>query len=132
MTPQINSYKELLREKARLRILLAEQEFQIKEDWRLIKHDLKPAALVVATARKLFTRKGGMSAAQLGINIFADGFVRKVLLGKSGWIARWLIPFFIKNYGSHLVDKPGNLLHKLKHLFGKNGKAPQETGMDAV
>lgn len=132
MTPQINSYKELVQERARLQALLAEQEFQLKEDWRLIKEDLKPAALVASTVRKLFTRKGGLSAAQLGINIFADGIVKKVLLGKSGWIARWLIPFFIKNYGSHLVDKPGSLMRKIKHLFGKNGKTPQEAGMDAV
>ncbi|WP_205511700.1 hypothetical protein [Longitalea arenae] len=132
MTPQINSYKDLLREKARLQAVLIEHELQIKEDWRLIKEDLKPAALVATTARRLFTRRGGMTAAHLAINIFADGLVKKVLLGKSGWIARWLIPFFIKNYASHLVGKPG-ILQKFKTMFGKNEKvAPQEAGMDAV
>ncbi|WP_207512082.1 hypothetical protein [Longitalea luteola] len=132
MATEINSYKELLRERARLNALLAEQELLIKEDWRLIKEDLKPAALVATTARRLFTRRGGMTVAQLGINIFADGIVKKVLLGKSGWITRWLIPFFIKNYASHLVGRKGNLFVKVKHLFGKNGKAAQEAGMDAV
>ncbi|THU37143.1 hypothetical protein FAM09_19530 [Niastella caeni] len=132
MTNQINSYKELLQEKARLKALLAEQEVLIKEDWQAIKHDLQPAVLVGSTLRKLLTRKGGITAAHLGINLLADGFVKKVLLGRTKWLIRWLVPFLIKNYASHLVDEPGSWLHKIKTMFGKNGKMHQETGMDAV
>ena len=132
MINQITSYKELLQEKARLKALLAEQELQIKEDWQLIREDLKPFALAGATIRKLFTRKVGISAAHLGINLLADGFIKKVLLARTGWIIRLIVPFLIKNYGSHLVDEPGTLMHKIKNMFGKNNKAHQETGMDAV
>ena len=81
MINQITNYKELLQEKARLKALLAEQESQIKEDWQLIREDLKPFALAGATIRKLLTRKAGLSAAHLGINLLADGFIKKVVTG---------------------------------------------------
>ena len=132
MIKQINSYKELLEEKARLNALLIQQELQIKEDWQSLKEELKPAVMVGATLKKLFTRKAGTSAAQLGINLVADGLIRKVLLSKTGWLTRWLIPFLVKNYASHLVDKPEKLIHKIKKFFSRNGKMHHETGMDAV
>lgn len=132
MINQITNYKELLQEKARLKLLLAEQELQIKEDWQLIKEDLKPVVLVGATIRKLFTRKAAMGATQLGVNLIADTFIKKVLLARTGWLTRFLVPFLIKNYASNLVGEPEKLLNKIKKWFGKNGKMPQETGMDAV
>lgn len=132
MIKQINSYKELLEEKARLNALLIQHELQIKEDWQSLKEDLKPAVMVGATLKKLFTRKAGSSAAMLGINLVADGLIKKVLLSKTGWLTRWLIPFLIKNYASHLVDKPQNLIHNLKKLFSRHEKVHHETGMDAV
>ena len=133
MINQITNYKELLQEKARLKALLTEQEMLIKEDWHVIKEDLKPFTHVAATVRNLLTRKATMSALQLGVNLFADGFVKKVLLGNTGWITRTLIPFLIKNYASHFTDEPGSLLHKIRNLFKKNKKEEdQETGIEAV
>jgi hypothetical protein len=132
MIKQISSYKELLEEKTRLKTLLVEQELQIKEDWQALKEELKPAVMVGATLKKLFTRKAGASAALLGVNLLADGLVKKVLLSKTGWLTRFVIPFLIKNYASHIVDKPEKLIHKIKKFFSKNGKMHQETGMDAV
>jgi hypothetical protein len=132
MINQITSYKELLQEKGRLKTLLAEQELLIKEDWHLIKQDIKPVVLVGATIRKLFTRKVGLTAAHLGINLLADGFIRKVLLARTGWIVRLLVPFLIKNYASHVIDEPGTIMHKIKKLFGMKDKTHHETGMDAV
>jgi hypothetical protein len=135
MIRQINSYKELVEEKARLKALLVEQELQIKEDWHSLKEELKPAALVGATLRNLFTRKAGLTAAQLGINMLTDGFVKRVLLRKAGWLIRLVIPLLIKNYASHVGEGgPENLMHKIKKFFSKNGKEhhDQETGMDAV
>ncbi|HUP13027.1 MAG TPA: hypothetical protein VM187_12460 [Niastella sp.] len=135
MIRQINSYKELLEEKARLKMQLVEQELLIKEDWRSIKEDLKPAMLVGATLRKVFTRKAGITAAQLGINMLTDGFVKRVLLRKAGWLIRLVIPLLIKNYASHVGEGgPDGLMQKVKNFFSKNGKKhhDQETGMDAV
>ena len=135
MINQITNYKELLQEKARLKAVLAGQELQIKEDWQVIKEDLKPYSNAAATIRNFLTRKATASALQLGVNIFADGFVKKVLLGNMGWLTRVIIPFFIKNYASHLTDDPSTIVHKIKNLFRKKDKKEeevQETGMDAV
>ncbi|MBO9199277.1 MULTISPECIES: hypothetical protein [Niastella] len=135
MTKQISSYKELLEEKARLKLLLAEQEMLIKEDWHLIKEDLRPFTIAGSTLRNLLTRKATTSAMQLGVNLFADGFVKKVLLGNTGWITKMVIPFFIKNFASHITDEPEKIIHKIRNLFKRNKKeegATQETGMDAV
>lgn len=134
MINQISNYKDLLQEKARLKALLAQQELQIKEDWQYIKDDLKPYAHAAATVRNFLTRKATVSALQLGVNIFADGFVKKVLLGNMGWLTRTIIPFFIKNYASHLTDEPEKILHKIKNLFKKQHRKEedQETGMEAV
>jgi hypothetical protein len=129
MTTQITNYKELLQEKARLKALLVEQELLIKEDWQLIKEDLKPVVLAGTTIRHLLTRKAGMSAVQLGVNLLADGFVKKILLSRTGWLTRWVVPFLIKNYAS---NEPEKILHTIKKWFGKNGKTHHDTGMDAV
>jgi len=134
MINQITNYKELLQEKARLHALLAEQELQIKNDWLEIKEDLRPYAHAATTIRNFLTRKATVSALQLGVNIFADGFVKKVLLGNMGWFTRTIVPFFIKNYASHLTDEPSKIMHKIKNLFKKKNrkKEDQETGIDAV
>jgi hypothetical protein len=132
MTKQITNYKELVAEKARLNALLAEQELLIKEDWHAIKHELKPFVHVAATVRNFLTRKATMNALQLGVNLFSDGFVKRILLKNAGWFAKLLVPFFIKNYASHVTDEPEKLLHKIKNLFKKKKHEDQETGMDAV
>lgn len=113
-------------------MLLVEQELQIKEDWQSLKEELKPAVMIGATLKKLFTRKAGTTAALMGVNLLADGLVKKVLLSKTGWLTRWFIPFLIKNYASHLAGEPEKLIRKIKNFFSKNGKVHQEKGMDAV
>src|ERR1044072_7240641 len=118
MIRQINSYKELLEEKARLNALLLTQEQQIKEDWQSLKEELKPAILIGATLKKVFTRSASLTAAQLGINVLTDGFVKKVLLRKAGWLIRLVVPLLIKNYASHI--ETGGLVSKIKKFFSKN------------
>lgn len=133
MIRQINSYKELLEEKARLKALLVTQELQIKEDWQSLKEELKPAMLIGATLRKVFTRGAGLTATQLGINMLTDGFVKKVILRKAGWLIRLVVPLLIKNYASHI--ETNGLISKIKKFFSKKEKEEQqaqETGMDAV
>lgn len=145
MTTTITSYKELKQEKARLEALIQQQKLQIRQDWQLIKDDLKPSFLLASTMRKAFTRKASGAAANLGISLVADGLVKNVLLARSGRVSRWLIPFLVKNYASHLADNPERIVQKVRSLFSKRGGAqtavtpqpvqsvtPQEAGIDAV
>lgn len=141
----INSYKELREEKTRLKILMLEQKSQIRQDWQMIKEDLKPTFTLAATAKKALTRKASGAVTNLGINLVADGLVRNFLLAKSGGLSRWVIPFLVKNYASHLVGEPEKMVEKIKHFFRKKTKGadtvsteavdrvtPQEAGMEAV
>src|SRR5687767_1601657 len=142
----ISNYKELRQEKVRLEALLQQQKLQIREDWQSIKDDLKPSFLLASTMKKVFTRKASEAFANLGINLVADGLFKKVLLARSGHISRWIIPFLVKNYASHLVDDSEKIIQKIKNFFsGKSDKSqttvtpqpvhsvtPQEAGMDAV
>jgi hypothetical protein len=142
----ISNYKELRQEKARLEALLQQQKLQIREDWQSIKDDLRPSLLLASTMKKVFTRKASGAFVNLGINLVADGLFKKVLLAHSGRISRWVIPFLVKNYASHLVDDSEKIIQKIKNFFsGRSDKSrttvtpqpvhsvtPQEAGMDAV
>jgi hypothetical protein len=132
MTKQITTYKELLAEKERLHVLLADQKLLIKEDWHAIKEDLKPSFVIASTIKKLFTRKTGGILGGIGVTLLADGLIKKVFLAGAGKFTKWAVPFFVKNYASHLVDEPQKLIHKIKSFFKKNGKMHHEAGMDAV
>lgn len=146
MSTTITSYKELKQEKARLESLMQEQKLQIKQDWQAIKEDIRPSFTLAATLKKALTRRASGAITNLGINLVADGLIKKVLLAKSGGISRWVIPFLIKNYASHLVGEPEELVQKIRSVFGHKAKAgetpvtpqpveqvrPQEAGMDAV
>jgi hypothetical protein len=153
MSTTITSYKDLQEEKARLKALAAQQKLQIKTDWDVIKEDIRPSLTLATTIKAGLTRKASGVAANLGINLLADGLVKNVLMAKSGGISRWLIPFLLKNFASHVVGEPGSFLNKvtgiIKNKFGKKGEAstpdgtpvhnepvnkvtPQEAGMDAV
>jgi hypothetical protein len=142
----ISNYKELKQEKVRLAALLEEQKLQIREDWQSIKDDIKPSFLLASTMKKAFTRKASGAFTNLGINLIADGLFKKVLLARSGRLSRWIIPFLVKNYASHLVDDPEKLIQKIKNFFlGKSNTVqttvtpqpvhsvtPQEAGIEAV
>jgi len=143
--PTISNYKELRQEKARLEARQQELKLQIREDWHSIKEDLKPSFLLASTMKKAFTRKASGAFTNLGINLVADGLFKKVLLARSGRISRWVIPFLVKNYASHLVDDPESILQKIKNFFGGKNKnqtaatpqpvhsvTPQEAGIEAV
>jgi hypothetical protein len=125
MTKKITSYKEMLEEEERLKDLLNLQKEQLQIDIRGIKEELRPITNIGNTAKKFFTRKGGQALTTLSIKLLVDGVVKNFILAKSGWFMRLAVPFFLKNYASHLTEEPGKLINKIKHLFGKNGKVKQ-------
>lgn len=127
MTKKITTYQEMLEEEERLKQLLKAQELQLQADVRGIKEELRPIANIASTARKFVTRKGGQALTTLSIRLLVDGLVKNLILAKSGWIARFAVPFFLKNYASHFANEPGSIVDKIKHMFGKNGKVRQES-----
>jgi hypothetical protein len=130
--PNINTYEELLAEKERLNALAKVQTAQIQDDLRGIKEEFRPLTNIASTIGSFFSRKAGGALGHIGVNLLVDGLIRRVFLAKSGWITRLVIPFFLKNVASHIVDKPEKLIRKIKRLFSKNGKLAHDTGIDAV
>ena len=126
MTKKITTYKEMLEEEERLTQLLRFQQQQLKTDVGYIKDELRPLTQVGTMLKKFVTRKGTQGIAWLSIKVLVDGLVKNVILSKSGWFIRFVIPFFLKNYASHLAEEPEKLMSKIKHMFGKNGKVVRQ------
>ncbi len=127
MIKSIRTYDELVAEKERLEKLLQAQKELIRCDFEEIKHDFKPAMKAVSFAGRLLTRDTSNPLLNLGVNSIIDLLFKKVILAKSGWISRFLIPFFLKNYSSHIVDdNVDEIKERIFSIFtGKNGKPEQ-------
>jgi hypothetical protein len=127
MTKKITTYAEMLVEEERLQQLKIVQEQQIQTDVQAIKTELLPITNFASTAKKFFVRKSSEGLTFLSIKLLVDGFVKNVVLSKAGWVTRFIVPFFLKNYASNVAKEPGKFMDKIKHLFGKNGKVRQES-----
>jgi hypothetical protein len=117
----------MLVEEERLNELLKLQKQQIQADVQGIKEELQPITNFASTAKKFFVRKSSEGLTYLSIKLLVDGFVKNFILSKAGWVTRFVVPFFLKNFASNLAKEPGGFMDKIKHLFGKNGKVRQES-----
>jgi len=127
MTNRITSYQDLLDEKERLQSLLKAQKEIIHADFREIKEELAPVRSAITFAGKLVSRDtGGNIVLNMGANTLIDLVVKKLILGRAGWIMKTIVPFLMKNYSSHFIsDNKGSIFKKLFSWIGKknaNGK----------
>lgn len=123
------TYNELLAEKARLKLLLVEQKQIIHDDFNEIKTELEPLRKVVTNVKKLFSKETGGGLLTLGADKLIDILIRRVLLAKSGWLAKLIVPVLAKNYTSHIVDdNKGKIVSWLFSLFkGRKNKKADDT-----
>ena len=127
MTKTIKTYKDLLDEKERLQSLLKAQKEILHDDIRQIKQELEPVRGVISFAGKLVTRDKGNWALNIGANTLIDIVIKKLILSKAGWVTKNIVPFFLKNYSSHVIsDNKGSLLKKLFSWIGKKNANGQE------
>jgi hypothetical protein len=130
MTKKITSYKELLAEKKRLQTLAQAQKELIQHDIAEIKNQFKPVMEAASFIGKVTTRDRTNPLLNLGINSVIDLLVKNVLLSKAGWLGRRIIPFFLKNYSSHIIDDNiEGIKEKLSSFiskFSRNGKKTAE------
>ncbi|NOT51278.1 MAG: hypothetical protein HOP10_08380 [Chitinophagaceae bacterium] len=136
MTKKISTYGDLLRQEEQLEELLKAQKELLVYDLREIKEQLKPASAALSFISKITTRDKSNFLLNAGGNKLIDLVVKKLILGKAGWLTRLAVPFFLKNYSSHFIaDHKDDWTEKLFSWFGqKNGKgkaAPQEYGAEA-
>ncbi|HET9744326.1 MAG TPA: hypothetical protein VFP97_01360, partial [Chitinophagaceae bacterium] len=60
-----------------------------------------------------------------GANTVIDLLLKKFVLAKSGWVTKMLVPFFVKNYSSHIIaDNKNTIVNKVASVFShKSGNA---------
>jgi len=124
MKRKIRSYEDLEREEQLLEELLHNQKQLVQLDVQVLKEQLKPAHMALQFFNKITTVDKSNLLINEGANKVIDLVFNKFILARSGWITRFLVPIFLKNYSSHLIaDNKTNLVEKVFSLFGrKNGR----------
>jgi len=125
MKRKIRSYEDLEREEQLLEELLYTQKQLVQLDIYVLKQQLKPATMVLQFFNKITTVDKSNLLLNEGANKVIDFVMNKFILTRSGWITKFIVPFFLKNYSSHLIgDNQANIVEKVFSLFGrKNGKS---------
>ncbi len=113
----IHSYKELLEEKQRLTLLLAEQKVLVKAEFADIKVKLKPAKLAWEWIQKLVSKDTSNPLFNAGIDIGVNFLLKGVLLRNAGFIVKLVTPFIVKNFLSHEVAEKENIFTRIAGLF---------------
>ncbi|MEO5562284.1 MAG: hypothetical protein ABIR18_02590 [Chitinophagaceae bacterium] len=130
MTNKITTYEELMAEKARLKILFQQQKEIIRYDIGEIKEELAPVKKAINFIGRITTIEPGNPLVNGTVNSAIDLVVRKLLLAKAGWFTKLVVPFFLKNYTSHVIDeKKDNIIRKVFSWFNKKktGNKPHES-----
>jgi len=110
---KINTYDDLLKEKQQLQVLLQAQKELLRYDVNQLKENLNPAIDTFSFIGKLIRRDHHNAFLNGGANRVIDLLVKKILLARSGWLTRLVVPFFLKNISSHVIEE------KKEKLFGK-------------
>ena len=124
MKRKIRSYEDLEKEEQLLEELLHTQKQLVQLDVEILKQQLKPATMALKFFNKITTVDKSNLLLNEGANKVIDLVLNKFILARSGWITKFLIPIFMKNYSSHLIgENKVNIVEKVFSLFGrKNGR----------
>lgn len=123
MNKGIRTYDDLLEYKRNLQELLYAQKELIRYDIEEIKEHVRPVTEIAAKATKLFVPSGDQSALGKIINTVIDVMMKNVVLRKSGWVTKVIIPFLVHNISSHLVsDNKEGIFKKIISWFSRSKK----------
>ena len=120
MTKSIRTYEDLMEEKERLNQLLAAQRELIRQDFNEIKEELAPVRSAISMVGKFATRDNRNFLLTTAADTAIELVIRRMLLAKAGWFTKIIVPFFMKNFSSHVIaDHKDKILDKLSKWFGK-------------
>jgi len=124
MNKQIRSYHELTSERRRLEILLQVQKQAIYNDIEEIKERLEPVRSTFEFVKKMISRDKTSLLLNIGSDLAINSIVQKFILSKAGWVTKLVVPFFLKNYSSHVIaEQKDKWIEKLKSwITHRNGK----------
>lgn len=118
---KITTYQDLLNEEERLKAKLKLQEILIRQDLMAFKENLEPVKKVYDQVHKIFTRDNRVPVFNIGLDIGIDILLRRFLLRRAGWFVRIFVPYFMKNYASHVIgeEKRKAIIKKIEEMFNK-------------
>jgi len=116
---KIQTYDDLLKEELALQSSLAIQKEIIQKEVIQIRENLEPLKKTISFLSKFFTRDNTSTLVSTGINIAGDIIFKNVILARSGWLTRLVLPYLVKNYSSHVLsEKPGVLQNIVQKITG--------------
>ena len=129
MTKRIDSYEDLLKEQARLQLLLDAQKELVRADINQIKAEfVTPVRSALSYIGKFATKEKGNWMLTTAADTIIDIVIKRMVLSKAGWVTKLVVPFFMKNFSSHVIaDNKDKIVSKLFSWFGQkheNGKMP--------
>lgn len=128
MTKPIRTYEDLLEEKARLKLLLSAQRELVRQDINVIKQEFAPIKSAISVVGKLTTKENRNSVLTIAADTIIDMVLKKIILSKAGFITKLVVPFFMKNFSSHVIaENKDKIINKLASWFSKkdmNGTEP--------
>ncbi len=135
MSKKIETYEDLLEEKARLEELVKAQKALVRDDFELVKDSIRPIGATISNAYGLIRqltpvtpKRTGSPLFNLGLDFGIEVLLKRFVLGNAGWLARVVVPYVVKNYSYKFlnnagsVDKATSLWKRVKHLVSKDKK----------
>jgi hypothetical protein len=125
MSKKLQSYDELLEERIRLEELLRTQKALVISNYTVLADTLKPignaTSNVVGVLSKVGVKEKNSPLVNLGLDFVTEVLLKRMLLAKSGWFVRVVIPFIVRNYSSHLFmdKKKPSFFKSMQKLFTK-------------
>jgi hypothetical protein len=124
----IRTYEDLLQEEQRLRQELKINEALIRQDLIGMRENIEPVRRVYNTVNKIFTRDNRVPFFNIGLEMGLDLVLRRFLLAKAGWFTKIVVPYFVKNYSSHIIgeEKRKALFKKIQEIFSRLRPQPED------
>jgi len=122
----ITTYNDLLQEKQRLTLLLAERKILVKTEFEEIKLKLKPITNIIDVVEKVTSKDTSNPLLNSAIGMGVNFLLKNVLLRNAGWVTKLVLPVLAKNYLSHEVDETKNFFSKIGNFVKKKFKQHQQ------
>jgi len=124
MNKKIESYQELVEQKQKLEALLYAQKQLIRADVEELKLQLRPLSGVAAYVKKFTTRDKTALLVSLSSDMLAQGLLKRVVLARSGWFMKTILPYFFRNFSSNFLNEQKDkfidrIRAMLKHTNGR-------------
>src|SRR5438067_5956895 len=123
MNKPIQTYKELIEQKQKLEVLLHAQKELIRADVEELKLEVRPLSGVAAQVKKFTTRDKASFVLAVTSDAIATMLVKKIIVARSGWLGKLVLPHLIRNYSSNfLKEQKDKFFHRIGSILKhKNG-----------